>query len=126
MTDRITIAIHKGIVSEVIIPDDADVEVVVVDFDSEESGEPSEETHRNAIGFKRLYELSTDDVKTLAESAVDFGEDEITEEQMEYILGDGLRTIEKSIDAGMQDWDTDIRIGIEIALEEFKGIEATL
>ena len=122
MTDRITIAVHKGVVSEVVIPDDADVEVEVIDFDTDDQDNNSE-LHRNPVGYKVLYQLSTEDVRSMAEQAVDYGDDEIGEEQMEFILGGGLKIVEKAIDAGMQDWDSDIRIGIEEALGEFNKKE---
>ena len=121
MTNRITVTVRKGVVSEVIIPDDADVEVEVIDFDTDDQDNNSE-LHTNPVGYKVLYQLSTDDIKTIAGQM----EEDITEEQMEYLTGEGgQRYVEKALESGLDGWDMCIQEGIIGALEEFNKEGAT-
>ena len=71
------------------------------------------------------------DLDAVAKIALDtFAEDwdeELTEEQMEYLTGEGgQRYVEKALESGLDGWDMCIREGIIGALEEFNKEEATV
>ena len=125
MTERVIITVKGGLVTGVKIPDYADIEVEIQDYDVQDdpNKEYDSEVHVNPIDFKILYQLTTEDIKAQAENWEDH--DELSEEVIEYLMGGaGQRYVQKAIEYGIGDqWDLWIVGGIHQALEGCEDYE---